>query len=160
MPHVVCVCTCVKLNCPAQWLFFLQRHHKSLGSRHSLETASCLRIACLLITTTVYMKHMQKCKLYRSFKSDIKWWWHVQYLFVRCSIFVYNHDHFRCSYAQSIVSQDDELSLVSSQDDELSLVLRWQVVFGSCRGMWIFFHPISFYFFYRGTTKVWDQDTV
>ena len=54
-------------------LFFLQRHHKSLGSRHSLKTASCLRIACLLITTTVYMIHMQKCKLYRSFKSDIKW---------------------------------------------------------------------------------------
>ena len=43
-------------------------------------------------------------------------------MFVRCSIFVYNHVHFRCSYAQSIVSQDDELSLVSSQDDELSLV--------------------------------------
>ena len=41
-----------------------------------------------------------------------------------CSNIVYNHVHFRCSYAQSIVSQDDELSLVSSQDDELSLVLR------------------------------------
>ena len=46
-------------------------------------------------------------------------------IFVRSTmyvLFVYNHVHFRCSYAQSIVSQDDELSLVSSQDDELSLV--------------------------------------